>query len=336
MGSSSEGSDFYREYVLADARRDKSEKAPAPHRRRHSTNLTSGIRWLQPTVAEDTVLPTGGGKTFTAGHFICRNPLSDGFKVLWLAHTHHLLEQAFFSFADLVGLIAEPKSRLNVRVVSGTIGHFPVHSIKASDDVVITSLQTATNAVNNRHKQLDAFLNAAEGNLFVVFDEAHHSPAPSYRNLLASVRDRCPRMYLMGLTATPTHSEAKKRGWLEKLFPQGLIYQVSPTACWQPTPVRISHVLSVRCEYWPSDDFGGAAVGKTLMADGILARPVFEEAQTTFNPDFDEREYEKWVGITATCPKTLSTILQPAKNEMITSLVVTLATGSGTARRSFS
>ncbi len=26
-------------------------------------------------------------------------------------------------------------------------------------------------------------------------------------------------------------------------------------------PVRISHVLSVRCEYWPSDDFGGAAVG---------------------------------------------------------------------------
>ncbi len=32
----------------------------------------------------------------------------------------------------------------------------------------------------------------------------------------------------------------------------------------QLMPVRISHVLSVRCEYWPSDDFGGAAVGSRL------------------------------------------------------------------------
>ena len=202
MGSSSEGSDFYREYVLADARRDKSEKAPAPHQAQALHELD---KWYKVAPADCRggilVLPTGGGKTFTAGHFICRNPLSDGFKVLWLAHTHHLLEQAFFSFADLVGLIAEPKSRLNVRVVSGTIGHFPVHSIKASDDVVITSLQTATNAVNNRHKQLDAFLNAAEGNLFVVFDEAHHSPAPSYRNLLASVRRPLPAYVSDGLNS---------------------------------------------------------------------------------------------------------------------------------------
>ena len=281
MGSSNEGSDFYREYVLADARRDKIEKAPAPHQAQALHELD---KWYKAAPAECRggilVLPTGGGKTFTAGHFICRNALSDGFKVLWLAHTHHLLEQAFFSFADLVGLIGEPKSRLNVRVVSGTIGHFPVQTIKPSDDVVISSLQTVTNALTNRHKQLDTFLNAAEGKLFVVFDEAHHSPAPSYRNLLQNVRDRCPRMYLMGLTATPTHSEAKKRGWLDKLFPQGLIYQVSP---------------------------------KTLMADGILARPVFEEAQTTFNPDFDEREYEKWVGTNRDLPEDIINTLASSK-----------------------
>jgi len=281
MGSSSEGSDFYREYVLADARRDKMEKAPAPHQAQALHEL---VKWYKAAPAERRggilVLPTGGRKTFTAGHFICRNALSDGFKVLWLAHTHHLLEQAFFSFADLVGLIGEPKSRLNVRVVSGTIGHFPVHSIKASDDVVIGSLQTVTNALTNRHKQLDTFLNTAEGNLFVVFDEAHHSPAPSYRNLLTNLRDRCPLMYLMGLTATPTHTEVKKRGWLEKLFPQRLIYQVSP---------------------------------KTLMADGILARPVFEEAQTTFNPDFDEREYEKWVGTNRDLPEDIINTLASSK-----------------------
>ena len=44
------------------------------------------------------VLPTGGGKTFTAVRFLCQGPLSKGYKVLWLAHTHHLLEQAYYSF----------------------------------------------------------------------------------------------------------------------------------------------------------------------------------------------------------------------------------------------
>ncbi|NTV65843.1 MAG: DEAD/DEAH box helicase family protein, partial [Oscillochloris sp.] len=51
------------------------------------------------------VLPTGGGKTFTALRFLCRGPLSQGFKVLWLAHTHHLLEQAFKNLASEVGQI---------------------------------------------------------------------------------------------------------------------------------------------------------------------------------------------------------------------------------------
>ena len=111
------------------------------------------------------MLPTGGGKTFTACHFICRNPLSDGFKVLWLAHTHHLLEQAHFSFSHLVGLIAEPKAQLRSRVVSGTIGHFPVHSIKASDDIVISSLQTVCNAVTNRHAAIRSISGLREGSL---------------------------------------------------------------------------------------------------------------------------------------------------------------------------
>jgi len=229
MGSNNHGSDFYREYDLGDARRHGFAKNPAPHQAQALHELD---KWYKSAPADSCggilVLPTGGGKTFTAGHFACRHPLSNGFKVLWLAHTHHLLEQAFFSFSNLVGLIAEPKSRLNVRVVSGTIGHFPVHSIKAIDDVVISSLQTVCNAAKNRHKQLDSFLNAAEGKLFVVFDEAHHSPAPSYRNLLLDLRARCPEMHLMGLTATPTHSEEKKRGWFLKLFPQGIIYQVAP------------------------------------------------------------------------------------------------------------
>lgn len=277
MASPNQGSDFYREYDLADARRHGLAKSPAPHQAEALQELD---KWYKSAPTEPRggilVLPTGGGKTFTACHFICRNPLSDGFKVLWLAHTHHLLEQAYFSFSHLVGLIAEPKSQLSSRVVSGTIGHFPVHSIQPSDDVVVSSLQTVCNAMSNRHQQLDRFLDSTKGRLFVVFDEAHHSPAPSYRSLMLSLRERCPQMHLMGLTATPTHSEENRRGWLHKLFPQGIIYQVAP---------------------------------QTLMAAGILARPVLEEAQTAFDANFDEREYEKWVGTNRDLPDTIITSL---------------------------
>jgi superfamily II DNA or RNA helicase len=281
-------SDFYREYDLHLARRRGVAKRPAPHQ---SDALQKLDKWYQSPSTEPSggilVIPTGGGKTFTAEHFLCRNPISDGFKVLWLAHTHHLLEQAYFSFSDLVGLISEPKNELRTRVVSGTTGHFPVHSIQPTDDVIVSSLQTISNAIKNRHKQLDQFLASANGRLFVVFDEAHHSPAPSYRNLILNLSHRFSQMRLMGLTATPTYTDEKRRGWLHKLFPQGIIYQVSP---------------------------------QNLMASGILARPILEEARTDFEANFDEIDYEKWIGTNRDLPETIVTSLAMSRerNEYIT------------------
>jgi superfamily II DNA or RNA helicase len=103
-------------------------------------------------------LPTGAGKTHVAISFLCTKPLSDGYKVLWLAHTHHLLEQAFSSFEKHLGLITEPRQTLSVRVVSGTKGHFRVHAIRPNDDVIIATLQTITKAYNERHPALEYFL----------------------------------------------------------------------------------------------------------------------------------------------------------------------------------
>jgi len=75
-------------------------------------------------------------------------------QVLWLAHTHHLLEQALDSFGKRgdgadgmeVGLIHEPKERLRATVVSGTLGHTKIGSISSKHDVVICTLQTAVRA----------------------------------------------------------------------------------------------------------------------------------------------------------------------------------------------
>src|SRR5262249_15021738 len=161
----------------------------------------------------------------------------------------------------LACLVIEPRPRLRVRVVSGTPGHFPVRSLGPGDDVVVATLQTVGAALREGHESLDRFLTSAGGKLFVVFDEAHHAPAPSYRQLLQGLQQRCPAMRLLGLTATPIHEDERKRGWLPKLFPQGILHEVEAT---------------------------------TLMAAGILSRPVVEEASTAFEPSFDEREYEKW------------------------------------------
>lgn len=282
-------SDFYREFDLNRARQQPSKKTPSNHQHQALSKLDD---WFTkgdhtPHAGGIVVLPTGGGKTFTAVRFLCRAPLSSGYKVLWLAHTHHLLEQAYDSFAprDLaqaktlgyeVGTIAEPKASLNIRVVSGTPGHFPLSTVKPTDDVLIVTLQTLARAYEQKHPSLIKFLTAAGDKLFVVFDEAHHSPAPSYRRLITNLGETHKEMRLLGLTATPTYSDENKRGWLKKLFPQGIIYQVS--------------------------------AGR-LMADGILARPIAERCQTSVTPDFDEREYQKWLGTYRDLPETIVTHL---------------------------
>lgn len=222
------------------------------------------------------VLPTGGGKTFTAVRFLCHNPIAQGYKVLWLAHTHHLLEQALEGMQRDVGQITEPKKKLSVRMVSGTIGHNRVHEIKTTDDVLICTLQTITNAYRAHHKQLFAFLQAAGDKLCVVFDEAHHAPAYSYRTLLHNLRLRHPHMLLLGLTATPTYSDTRKQGWLHQLFPQGILHQVTP---------------------------------QELMAAGVLAKPIFEEHRTNFATEFDERQYQQWRGTYRDIPEDIITQL---------------------------
>lgn len=252
----------FREYDLRDARRHPV-KEPAGHQ---VLALEKLGEWYESAATAEAggilALPTGAGKTFTAVQFLCRRVISDGYKVVWLAQNHHLLDQAFRGFEDGVGLVAEPRRSLAVRLVSGADNHCRVDDVRETDDVVIGSLLTVVRAVRNGHEGFDAFLRSAGEKLFVVFDEAHHAPAPSYRKLIQTLRKRFPRMYLLGLTATPTYTDESKRGWLTTLFPQGIIHQDSVSR---------------------------------LMAAGVLALPILEEARTSITAEFDRREYEGWV-----------------------------------------
>ncbi len=272
---------FFREFDLSQARSSPSTQRPAAHQEEALGRLHA---WYKAGVEEATagkridaprggflVLPTGGGKTFSALRFLCKAPLSSGYKVLWLAHTHHLLEQAFHGLAapagsprgHEIGHIEAPRKRLKARVVSSTPGHCEVREIRADDDFVIATLQTVANAERAHQKHWADFIKESrKTGLFVVFDEAHHSPAPTYQKLIEGLQQSHPKMMLLGLTATPTYTAERRRGWLARLFPQGILYQ---------------------------------AEVQSLMAAGVLAKPEVEECQTTVEARFREGEYHQWV-----------------------------------------
>lgn len=286
-------------YNLREARKRPSQRMPAAHQ---SSALGTLRSWFESSPTDSRgglmVLPTGGGKTFTAIRFLCSGPLAQGYKVLWLAHTHHLLEQAFHELGpqdasqqSAVGHIPEPRESLRVRVVSGTDGHFRVASIDSADDVVIATLQTICKAFSDQtrgdgHPSLIRFLDSCDGKLCVVFDEAHHAPAPSYRRFIEKLRIRYPKLCLLGLTATPTYTDQRKRGWFGKLFPQGVLYQVSPSE---------------------------------LQAAGILAKPIYEEPRTHVPAAFDDNEYQKWLGTYGDIPEKIIESLAEnrERNELI-------------------
>jgi len=265
---------FVRTYDLAAARRHaKSARDPRAHQ---LDALRSLKAWFDVAGTKDAprggllVLPTGGGKTFTAVRFLCEWPLSEGYKVLWLAHTHHLLEQAFDTFGPAVltaeqpaevGKIREPRQSLQVRVVSGMPGHAKVRSLREDDDVIVGSLQTFANAQRDDHERLTAFIDSARGKLVVVFDEAHHAPAPTYARFVEALRHRVPSLRLLGLTATPVYDNKLRAGWLRRLFPQDIVFQTTVTR---------------------------------LLADRVLAKPKVEEFSTHFKADFDDRAFARW------------------------------------------
>ena len=279
-------SPMFRRYDLRAARATRARRHPAAHQVAALTRLQHWYR-SRPSGHRGGVLalPTGAGKTFTTVRFLCQEPLSDGYKVLWLAHTHHLLDQAIDAFGPAdpqstaafeVAHIAEPHAELAVRVVSATTGHFPVSKIAVEDNVVIATLQTVCTAWNNGHPSLDAFLRSCEGKLFVVFDEAHHAPAPSYRKLLERLRTAYPAMYLLGLTATPTYTDEQRQGWLKALFPQDVLATVSRAQ---------------------------------LIAAGVLAKPHFEDARTGLPVDLEEGDCQRWQSSFGDLPENIVTSL---------------------------
>ena len=164
------------------------------------------------------VLPTGGGKTYTASTWLLRNALDKGKKILWLAHRQMLLEQAAESFRKFAFSTEIPHiSSFHYRIISGAPLHDRTSDIEPTDNLLIIS----KDSIERNLERLDEWLKD-ENELFIVVDEAHHSTAKRYRNIIKYVKERVKNVKLLGLTATPFRTAESEQGLLAKIYTDGM------------------------------------------------------------------------------------------------------------------
>lgn len=210
-----------------------------------------------PSFATMVVLPTGGGKTYTASVWLLKNAIDKKKKVLWIAHRQMLLDQALDSFSNQAYLTNLPHiSSFNFRIVSGAERHGRTIDITANDQLVIASKES----IGRNLKCLDNWL-ANENELYFVIDEAHHSIAKTYRKIIDHVKELVPNLKIIGLTATPFRTSKKEEGLLSKIFTDG---------------------VDLKENYIVYGDLGIAyAINlKELIKRQILSTPIFEHYYT--------------------------------------------------------
>ncbi|MDR4969256.1 MAG: DEAD/DEAH box helicase family protein, partial [Acholeplasmataceae bacterium] len=142
-------------------------------------------------------MPTGTGKTKTAVHTVIHdyvfNKQGKGI-IIWLAHTHELLKQAYKAFENAWNVLG--KKDINV--------HFnDIDSIDTEYSVYFISYQKLISTQKNK---TDYFKNIRKNAVAIVADEAHKCLADETRKSIEQLMRMFEfdnNKYLLGLTATP-------------------------------------------------------------------------------------------------------------------------------------
>ena len=164
------------------------------------------------------VLPTGGGKTYTASMWLLKNAIDRKKKILWIAHRQMLLDQAAESFQKFAYAEVMPHiSSFSFRIVSGASSHDRTIDIKADDNLLIISKDSIGRNIDRLDKWLEG-----EKELYLVVDEAHHSTAKTYRKVINYVKEKVLNLKLIGLTATPFRTAEEEQGLLGKIYSDGV------------------------------------------------------------------------------------------------------------------
>lgn len=131
------------------------------------------------------VLAGGCGKTIVAAH-LAKSEVANGGRVLFLAHTDELLEQAIDKFTRAVGIVPDKEKADR-------------HASPESS-VVVASIQTLS-----RQNRLTTF--PPDHFSLVIIDETHRVMADSYQRVIGYFRSR-----LLGITATANRGDKRSLG----------------------------------------------------------------------------------------------------------------------------
>lgn len=164
------------------------------------------------------VLPTGGGKTYTASMWLLKNAIDKHKKILWIAHRQMLLDQAAESFQKYAYTEVIPHiSSFRFRIISGSSEHDRTINIKKDDNLLVASKDSIGRNLQNLDNWLDN-----ENEIYLVIDEAHHSTAKTYRKVINYIESKVKNVKLIGLTATPFRTSDNEQGLLAKIYCDGI------------------------------------------------------------------------------------------------------------------
>ena len=137
------------------------------------------------------VLPTGMGKTVVAAEMVCRWP-GDG-RWLFVAHLREILYQT----QDTIGIHIADRPAMEMGIHrEGTQGH----GILDRARVLCASIQTLGTRMDKlRPIDFDG----------IIFDEAHHAAADSYRRVWQYFSEGNPSIRALLITATPNRADKK-------------------------------------------------------------------------------------------------------------------------------
>lgn len=218
-------------------------------------------------------MPTGTGKTITSG-LIAKYVVEQlGHKVLFLAHRTELIQQALNTYSNAFAFsVAVEMGGLSERRFIQQHGREP--------EVVVGSIQSFHPERLASHYRPNSFGT-------IVIDEAHHSHADSYREILDYFRD----YLLLGLTATP---DGSKRGLgsiyesiayqlrLRKAVEEG--YLVPPVIRSVPVPINLREIRTTGGDFNAGDLAERINTAVEILCEQVHAN-IGERKTVIFTPD---------------------------------------------------
>jgi superfamily II DNA or RNA helicase len=225
------------------------------------------------------VVPTGGGKTALALRWVLKEIVSNGGRVLWLAHRDSLLRQAYETCVHSLGALRNRSTLKQILISSRYAGWSRVDR----HDCVFSTIQTAAQPTNRDFVEL-----MLENETIVVVDEAHHGAAPSYRRFLRDAKKRGAKV--LGLSATPVRTNDEDGKHLSRLF-ESIVYQIKKPTLIQCGVLSEPHLQTVDTNVQFEREFTDADYRHLQKFGELSARALTRISQHSARNDLIARQY---------------------------------------------